>query len=185
MTLLLKSRAFLNSGAFTIEDLEALPEAGARFELIGGAIVMTPSPIPVHQRVSGKLFALLVAACPAGHEVFQAPTDYDLDDEQRVVPDLIVVPQSSVGAQRLAGRALLVVEIASPGTATHDLVTKRAVYAEAGVPTYWIADPATGHVLALRLTAKGVYGPYADTNDHVTLDWPVAVSFSVAALARP
>jgi Uma2 family endonuclease len=42
------------SNAFTIEDLEALPDDGNRYELIGGAIVMTPAPEPVHQRVSRR-----------------------------------------------------------------------------------------------------------------------------------
>ncbi|MDQ6726159.1 MAG: Uma2 family endonuclease, partial [Actinomycetota bacterium] len=39
------------SNAFTVDDLEAMPDDGRRYELIGGAIVMTPAPEPVHQRV--------------------------------------------------------------------------------------------------------------------------------------
>ena len=61
-----------SSNALTIEDLEALPDDGRRYELIGGAIVMTPAPEPVHQRVSRRLVALLEAAIPPGHEVFDA-----------------------------------------------------------------------------------------------------------------
>lgn len=173
------------SVALTIDDLEAMPDDGRRYELIGGAIVMTPSPGPVHQRVSSRLQRLLEDACPSGHEVFGAPIDYDLPDDQRVVPDLIVVPGGSVGERRLEGPALLVVEIVSRGSRTHDRVTKRAAYAEAGVPAYWIIDPAAHHVLALRLTEGGVYEPYADTSGLVTLAWPVAVAFSVEELAKP
>ena len=46
----------------------------------------------------------------------------------------------------------LVVEVVSPDKPERDLVEKRADYAEAGIPEYWIADPrdATITVLALE-----------------------------------
>jgi Uma2 family endonuclease len=71
----------------------------------------------------------------------------------------------------------------SPGSKVHDTVTKRHIYAEAGVPTYWIVDPAQGHFTALRLT-DGDYVAYVDTSAPVTVDWPVAISFDVGGLAR-
>jgi Uma2 family endonuclease len=172
------------SNAFTVDDLEAMPDDGRRYELIGGAIVMTPAPEPVHQRAGQSLFRLIDDACPPGHEVFLSPIDFDLPGGQRVQPDLVVVPHASVGEKRLSGPALLVVEIVSPGSVVNDRVTKREVYAEAGVPAYWIVDPRRGHLLALRLVGPG-YEPYAEGAGPVTLDWPVAVSFSVADLARP
>ncbi len=171
------------SNAFTVADLEALPDDGNRYELIGGSIVMTPAPEPVHQRVSRRLLGLLEEACPEGYEVFDAPIDYDLPGGQRVEPDLVVVPDASVGQKRLEGAALLVVEIVSPGSSINDTVTKRAVYAEAGVPAYWIVDPPRGHLLALRLEPGG-YEAYADTTGPASLDWPVAVSFAVGDLAK-
>jgi Uma2 family endonuclease len=172
------------SNAFTVDDLETMPDDGRRYELIGGAIVMTPAPEPIHQRTGQGLFRLIDDACPPGHEVFLSPIDLDLPGGQRVEPDIIVVPASSVGEKRLSGPALLVVEIVSPGSTVNDRVTKRDVYAHAGVPAYWIVDPRQGHLLALRL-ADGAYETYADSLGPVTLDWPVAVSFSVADLARP
>jgi Uma2 family endonuclease len=171
------------SNSLTIEDLEAMPDDGRRYELIGGAIVMTPAPEPVHQRVSRRLQTLLETTCPAGHEVFDAPIDYDLPEGQRVEPDLIVVPDGSVKKKRLSGPALLVVEIVSPGSTVHDRITKRAVYAAAGVPAYWIVDPNNGRVLALRLVGHD-YEPYVDAAGYVTMDWPLSASFDVAALAR-
>jgi len=160
-----------------------MPDDGNRYELIGASIVMTPAPVPVHQLVQGELFVRLRAACPPGHVVFLAPIDYDLPNGDRVEPDLIIVPHGSVGKKRLKGPALLVVEIASGGSRTNDRVTKRAAYAEAGIPAYWIVDPARSHILALRLV-DGRYEAYADTDGPVSLDWPVAVAFSVAELAQ-
>ncbi|MGH9157706.1 MAG: Uma2 family endonuclease [Acidimicrobiales bacterium] len=176
--------ASTTSNAFTIEDLEALPGGSTRYELIGGAIVMTPAPEPVHQRVGGRLLRLLADACPPGHEVFHAPVDFDLPGGHRVEPDLVIAPDTSVGPRRLAGPVLLVVEIVSPGSVVNDQVTKRALYEQVGVPAYWIVDHRRGHLLALRLTPGGAYEVYADTTGPVTLNWPVAVSFSVADLAR-
>ncbi len=172
------------SNAFTVDDLDSMPEDGNRYELIGGAIVMTPAPEPIHQRVGGGMFVLIRDACPPGHEVFISPIDFGLPGGQRVEPDIIVVPDASVGRKRLAGPALLVVEIVSPGSTVNDRVTKREVYAQAGVPAYWIVDPRAGPLLALRLVDGG-YVPYVDQTGPVTLGWPVAVSFSVIDLARP
>jgi Uma2 family endonuclease len=171
------------ANSLTLADLEAMPDDGRRYELIGGAIVMTPAPGPAHQRISRRLLALLEAAIPAGHEAFHAPIDLDLPGEQRVQPDLIVVPTSSIGQKRLSLPALLVVEIVSAGASTHDAVTKRAVYAAAGIPAYWIVDP-DGEIIALRLDDTGTYQSYAQGRT-VTLDWPVAVELDVAALGRP
>src|SRR5262245_54528074 len=168
----------------TIADLEAMPDDGKRYELIGGTIVMTPSPEPVHQRISRRLCRLLEDACPTGHEVFDAPVDYDLPGGDRVVPDLVVAPNASVGEKRLEGPAVLFVEILSPGSRRNDRVRKRAAYARAGIPAYWIIDPPKGHILALRLVGER-YEPYADADGPVTLDWPLAVSFSVRALGQP
>lgn len=171
------------TSAFTIADLEAMPDDGRRYELIGGAICVTAPPVPVHQRVSRRLLALLEAATPTGHELFHAPIDLDLPGEQRVQPDLVVVPSSSIGQRRLSLPVLLVVEIVSAGSTTHDTVTKRAVYAAAGIPAYWIVDPE-GEVTALRLDDTGIYQPYAQGRT-VSLDWPVPVELDIAALRQP
>ena len=172
------------ANSLSLADLEAMPDDGRRYELIGGAIVMTPAPGPEHQRVSRRLVALLEAAMPPGHEVFDAPIDLDLHGGQRVQPDVVVVPTASIGGKRLSLPALLVVEIVSAGSTTHDTVTKRAVYAAAGIPAYWIVDPDRGIVTALRLDDTGTYQTDAE-GPNVHLDWPVSVEVDVAALRRP
>jgi Uma2 family endonuclease len=167
----------------TLADLEAMPDDGRRYELIGGAIVMTPAPVPAHQRILSNLFRLVQDACPPGHEVFFAPIDLDLPDEQRVEPDLLVVPSRSVGEKRLALPVLLVVEVVSKGSRTNDVVTKRAAYAEAGVPAYWLVDPERARITCLRLAGTD-YEVYAE-GPTIEVDWPVAVHLDVAALAAP
>ena len=56
-----------------VADLEAMPDDGRRYELIGGAIVMTPAPGVDHQRVSRRLQRLLEDAW-AEMEIFDAPS---------------------------------------------------------------------------------------------------------------
>lgn len=170
--------------AFTIADLEAKPDDDRRYELIGGAIVVTPALEPVHQRVSRRLLRLIEDACPPGHEAFSAPIDYDLPRGQRVQPDIVVGPDGSVGPKRLAGPALLVVEIVSPGSRTNDLVTKPAVYADAGVQAYWVIDPEAEQFLSYRIVDDSYELVVDQTRGTVQIDWPIAVSFSLADVAR-
>lgn len=164
----------------TIEDLEAMPDDGRRYELIGGAIVVTPVPDVTHQRVSYRL-QQLSRAWPEV-EVFDAPIDLDLPGGQRVQPDLVAVARGRSGP-RLELPVALVVEIVSAGSRTNDAVTKRATYAAAGIPAYWIVDP-DGEITALRLDDTGSYRVYAQGRT-VVIDWPFAVELDVAALCQP
>lgn len=93
---------------------------------------------------------------------------------------MVVLPWSSVGEARLNLPVLLVVEIVSAGSRTHDTVTKRSVYAEAGIPAYWLLDPDAGEVGALRLEDDGTYHAYAE-GQVVSLDWPLAIDLDMAA----
>jgi Uma2 family endonuclease len=165
----------------TVADLEAMPDDGRRYELIGGAIVMTPAPGVDHQRVSRRLQRLLEDAWPE-MEVFDAPIDLDLPGDQRVQPDLVAVERGRSGP-RLSLPVALVVEIISPGSQTNDRVTKRATYAAAGVPAYWIVDPDRGTITCLvldgpeyRIVAEGAT---------VTVDDPVSLRIDLSALREP
>src|SRR6266851_3129810 len=155
----------------TVADLEAMPDDGRRYELIGGAIVMTPAPGVDHQRASCRLERLLEDAWPE-MEIFDAPIDVDLPGEQRVHPDLVAVERGRTG-KRLGLPVGLVVEIVSPGSQTNDRVTRRATYAAAGIPAYWLLDLELGAVTCLvldgsdyRLLAEGAV---------VTVDNPVSL----------
>lgn len=165
----------------TVADLEAMPDDGRRYELIGGAIVMTPAPGVEHQRVSRRLQRLLEEAWPQ-MEVFNAPVDLDLPAGQRVQPDLVVVERGRTGP-RLELPVALVLEIVSPGSATNDRVTKAATYAAAGIPAYWIVDPDRALVTCL----SGHGGDYAVVAEGTVVDVeePVSLRIDVAALARP
>jgi len=165
----------------TVEDLETMPDDGRRYELIGGAIVMTPAPEVGHQRASRRFQSRLEAAWPA-KEVFAAPVDVDLPGGQRVQPDLVVVERGRTG-KRLTVPVALVVEIVSPGSAVNDRITKLGVYAGARIPHYWVLDLPAG-LAACYVLDDGVYrlvaeGPVIDITE------PVAVHIDIAALTDP
>ena len=52
-------------GPFTVADLDRMPSDGHRYELVDGALVVSPRPTTVHQFVATRLIGVLSAACPA------------------------------------------------------------------------------------------------------------------------
>ncbi len=52
------------SRPLTRADLDAMPDDGHRYELIDGALIVTPAPSVGHQFSVGRLHLLLAAACP-------------------------------------------------------------------------------------------------------------------------
>jgi Uma2 family endonuclease len=51
---------------FTVDDLEAMPDDGHRYELIDGVLIVTPAPGWHHQEGSGALFVSGAARPPDG-----------------------------------------------------------------------------------------------------------------------
>ena len=87
-----------------------------------------------------------------------APIDYQPTDRRSLQPDLLVARRSEVGDDPISAPLLLAVEVLSPSTRSVDLLLKRGVYAESGVASCWVVDPAVPSVRALRLVA----GEYAE-----------------------
>ncbi len=130
---------------YTVDDYMSLPE-GAPYQLIGGQLVMNPSPTTFHQDVSRNLeFALLahVEKNDSGY-VFDAPLDVHFTDRDVFQPDIIFVSKERrriVGRKTIDGAPDLIVEIISPSTAYYDLRKKFRTYERENVLEYWIVDP--------------------------------------------
>jgi len=139
------------SRPLTVADLEAMPDDGHRYELIDGALIVTPAPSTRHQTVSLELALLLRSACPAHLKVLTAPFQVTLAEDTGVQPDLLIAPRSDFSEKDLPGPPLLAVEILSPSTRLLDLSLKRARYERAGVASYWIIEPIEPRLLAFEL----------------------------------
>ena len=130
---------------YTYEDYAKLPE-GAPYQLIGGELVMTPSPVPYHQIISRRIaFELLkfVEERKLG-EVIYAPTDVYLSETETYQPDIIFISKERlhiIGEKKIEAAPDLVIEILSESTAYYDLRHKKRVYEASGVKEYWIVDP--------------------------------------------
>jgi Uma2 family endonuclease len=139
----------------TVADLDLTPDDGCRYELDDGVLVVSPAPVTLHQRVLHRLEVLLDAACPPEFELLPGP-GVVMSEIQYRIPDLVVVRADTVGFahKNVTKPPELVVEIASPSTAHYDRGRKKAVYAEFGIPAYWIVvpDPDQPSLTAYTLT---------------------------------
>lgn len=150
----------------TYDDYAALPDDGKRYQVLDGELVMTPSPSLRHQRIVFRLAKILdrhVSALSLG-EVFISPIDCILDTWTVLGPDVVFV--AAGGSDVLTRRAVegaptLVVEVLSPSTASIDRSKKRSLYAEHGVPHYWIVDPDAITLESLSLAGADYDPPVA------------------------
>ncbi|HUL04521.1 MAG TPA: Uma2 family endonuclease [Gemmatimonadales bacterium] len=130
---------------YSAEMVRALPEDGKRYETVHGELLVTPSPRLPHQYVVTELtvrIANYLSAHPVGR-VLISPADISWGREDVLVqPDLFVVSREEARTNDWAQlrTLLLAVEVLSPSTGRADRFTKRRLYQEFGVPTYWIID---------------------------------------------
>ena len=149
---------------------------GERWELINGeAYAMAPSPTEGHQSLLLKIARQLgdfLDGKPC--RVYVAPFDVRLNpdgaDDTVVQPDILVVCDKSKleGGKGVTGAPDFVVEILSPSSLRHDLITKFRLYQRSGVREYWIVDPESKTVMTHvfhESGAKFVSAAYDET-DH-------------------
>jgi Uma2 family endonuclease len=136
---------------YSAESVRALPEDGNRYETVHGELLVTPAPGGWHQLVLARLFRALDGyLMPHGLEqLLASPADISWSDDTLVQPDLFV---AEIGAFVRSGewadiRDLhLTIEILSPSSVRADRFTKRRLYQEQRIPTYWIVDIAQEQV---------------------------------------
>lgn len=131
---------------FTYADLESMPDDHRRYEIIGGELVVTPSPAPRHQHVVGNLYLRLRRHVDRRRlgTVFVAPRDAVLADIDVVEPDLLFIAAAHaarIGEKNIGGPPDLAVEVISKGTSRRDRKTKRELYEQHRVAHYCILDP--------------------------------------------
>lgn len=176
-----------HAGPLTRADLDALrPEEGAeRYELLDGAVLVTPAPGRWHQTAVLELAILLRAAVPDDLSVKIAPFDVVLAADTVLQPDLIVARKQDLTDTQLHAAPLLTVEVLSPSTRRIDLLLKRDRYAAARIPHYWLIDPAGPSVTVLEMS-DGAYAEVlvAERDERLSVERPFPVTFSPAVLLQ-
>jgi Uma2 family endonuclease len=169
---------------FTVAELDRMPDDGRRYELLSGALVVSPRPTTIHQVAAGRLYGVLSGACPEDLCVVPEPAVM-LGPQTEFDPDLVVVRMDQIGGAKFTEPPLLVVEIRSPSTALIDLNRKKAAYERFGVPSYWIPnpDPPQPELTVFELRAGG-YAPVVKTSQPFAVGRPFTVSIDPADLTR-
>lgn len=157
---------------FDFDQYERMDEAGVfdevfgRVELIEGKIIhMAPASLD-HGEVTLNVGAALKNATrglapPSTLRVFAGST-LKLGRYSAPDPDVLVA-RAPEGKYAEAEAAVLVVEV-SISTVANDLTVKSRLYAKAGVPEYWVAEPETRRLTVFR--APRPDGTWAETIVH-------------------
>jgi Uma2 family endonuclease len=129
---------------YTAETVRALPDDGNRYEVVHGELLVTPAPRALHQLVLGRLH-LALGTYLQGEQVgllLASPADISWAPDILVQPDLFVVDFAEARTLdwRRMRTLLLTVEILSPSSVRADRFTKRRLYQEQDVATYWLVD---------------------------------------------
>ncbi|WP_338686494.1 Uma2 family endonuclease [Streptomyces acidiscabies] len=121
---------------------------GMSVEIIGGTLLMSPSPSGKHAGIIIDLRDAIRPGLPASYEAFEnvsVPMPGDPDDY--ATPDLTIGPRAfrdDDGWLLDADAVELAVEVISPNERLKGINEKTAWYAAAGVPLLLQIDPRTG-----------------------------------------
>ncbi|MFI7002935.1 Uma2 family endonuclease [Nocardia sp. NPDC050175] len=182
----------------TVEIWRQLPEDFCRqVEVINGAAIRAEAPIRSHQTAARRLVELLESAAKAHVSQYQ-DVGLDVNMDFDVVlwelprttirrPDAALFECAPDGLRPLpASLVKLVVEVVSPGTEKIDIGEKKADYALAGIPWYWIVWVADNQVSRIETYVLDIalrqYRPYkvlepagpemsVDVPIHLKIDW--------------
>ncbi len=178
----------------TVKEFFALPEPWnkRKMELDEGALYIMTKPRLVHQffqaRLSKHMETYLDEFEDPPANVF-ADVMAALSLERRILlaPDLTIVMQGNAAAfrdQMVEGAPDIAVEILSSDR-NRDLVRKRQLYAEAGVPEYWIIDAVNDTATILELENGGyVERAVLTADDTLTTPLPPGLSIPLADVFR-
>lgn len=156
---------------------------GERVELLRGeVVVVSPSGRPHAQSVT-VLNRMLVHQVSPGFDV-QPQLPLPVLDDSMPEPDLAVVPRGTFDGYPTG--CVLVVEVAD-SSLRKDLRLKAPLYAEAGIPVYWLVDVNAREVLVMSEPQGGVYQRVerARPGDVLTLAGQPAVAVPVAEIVPP
>lgn len=154
--------------AYTVDDLDAMPDDGRRYELIDGTLIVTPAPSGWHQLAVSRLLVALSTTCPSNLVVLVAPVDVRLAQDTLIQPDVLVIPRFTVDGV-IETTPLLAVEVLSPSTRRYDLTLKRARLEAAGCPAYWVVDVDQPRLTCWELR-EGRYVEVADVQGRQRAD---------------
>jgi Uma2 family endonuclease len=146
-----------------------------KYEVVDGDLLITGSQPPDHQAAVVALMIALKQACPPHLMVAMGSHPFRPTPNTTLRPDLTVCPRD----YRPTDPPLLAVEVLSPATRTTDVVLKRTLYEEHGVPSYWLLDPTTQELTILTRTPTTYTCQtvlHAEESFHTTTPFPLTLT---------
>ena len=171
------AQLFPAQGHWSEEEYLAL-DTNHLIEFSHGQLEVLPMPTFSHQRLVAFLYRSLLGFVEerALGVVMFAPLRIQLWSGKYREPDIVFMAAEHadrLGEQFWRG-ADLVMEVVSPDDPRRETVTKRREYAQAGIPEYWIVDPADMSITVLTLRGReyALHGEFVsgETATSVLLD---------------
>jgi Uma2 family endonuclease len=148
-------------GLWTAEQyLKLTDQTNRLIEFADGYVEVLSMPTRRHQVILALLYELFVGFLrPRGGKVLFAPLRLQVRPSTYREPDLLLLLDANDprNQNEFWLGADLVIEIVSPDDPDRDTKIKRADYAEAGIPEYWIVNPLDETITVLTLDGD-VYG---------------------------
>lgn len=159
------AKLFPAQGSWTEEEYLGLP-GNHLVEYSDGYIEVLEMPTMSHQLIVAYLYRVLhdfVTARSLGHVLFSA-LPVRLRAGKFREPDVLYMSAEhrDRAQEQYWNGADLVMEVVSSNDPKRDLEIKRAEYAQAGIPEYWIVEPRSRAITVLRLIGDRyeVHGVY-------------------------
>jgi Uma2 family endonuclease len=139
--------------AISVAMLEAMVASGTiedptRVELIEGELItMSPTHVP-HGRMTARLIRLLGNCITSAYEVVDGGS-LRLNDYNEPMPDICIARAGVTTDVLYPSDCVLVIEV-SESTVRQDRHVKSKLYAQAGIPEYWVVDLATSQTIVHR-----------------------------------
>ena len=166
----------------TLAEFLDLPEMEQRCELVDGVVVVAAFPVSDRAFLVTALGAhLSQSVMLTGAGIVMVAAGVVISDNSAVGPDIVVIRAERaaiIGATTVNGAPDIVVEVLSSNRHA-DLVRKRQLYEQAGIPEYWILDGDADTLTALELADDGVYRERAILTSADTLTTPLFPKFSL------
>jgi Uma2 family endonuclease len=168
---------------WTVAEIEKMAVDGyfledERFELVGGEIVPMSPKGRRHEIIRGQLAFRFTRSVPEDVFVVSEP-QFNLSDDTYLDPDILAHP-AALQTPDVRGRdALLVVEVADTSL-RYDLNTKAPIYAEHGVPEYWVINAVTLVTMVHKEPSGKTYGSVREVAPSATLTPSLVPAFAVS-----
>lgn len=168
---------------FTVDEYLQMTESGIlteddAVELIHGQIVeMSPENTP-HRATIIKVTRVLVESLDADTYAVQTQSTLPLDDRNAPEPDLAVLRGTPDDLMQGELPAALVIEVADTSL-ERDRTVKQRLYAQAGIPAYWIVNLAAREIEVFTDPQGERYRERTTVPETAALDVPVTPPVSV------